>query len=150
MIQSYKNPKQITRLVETLHRASSNALILVSHSIGSCQLEEVLLQLPNVYVLYVQGSRGDFVTVQNYLNAIDWLLSNGFEFDWLINLSAQDYPIRSLKQIERALQKTQYDGFLECFKVFSEESPWGIAEGKTRYYYRYRKIDRNLPEWQKT
>lgn len=149
LIQSYKNPSQITRLVQTLRRAS-DALILVSHSVGSCQLEEALLQLPNVYVLYVEGSRGDFVTVQNYLNAIDWLLSNNFEFDWLVNLSGQDYPIRSLHQLEQTLQTTQYDGFMECFKVFSEESPWGITEGKTRYFYRYHKFDRNLSERKKS
>jgi len=30
--------------------------------------------------------------MQGYLDALDWLFSHQIDFDWLINITGQDYP----------------------------------------------------------
>lgn len=150
LIQTHKNPAQIERLVYAIKALSPNSLVLVSHDFSSCDLEETVFQtLSDVQVIPGKGGRGDFSIVQGYLNAIDWLLKHQIKFDWLINLSGQDYPIQPLSQLERFLRTTHYDGFLEYFKVFSPESHWSQREGRSRYLYKYQKLDIHLSEWQK-
>ena len=149
-IQSYKIPEQIYRLVNIIKDSSPDSLIIVSHDSQGCALSEAKLQtLPNVFVLYGKGGRGDFLTVQKLLDGIGFLLENKFDFDWFINLSGQDYPIKPIKQIETELDLTEYDGFLEYSDILNSPNNWEVREGKTRYYYRYEYISQ-LPESIKT
>ena len=151
LIQTHKNPEQIYRLIRTIKKSSSNSQVIVSHDFSGCNLDVAPLDdLSGVQVLSAKGARGvDFAIFQNYLDAVEWLLSNNIDFDWLVNLTGQDYPIQPISQIENFLAETSYDGFLEYFEVFSKESHWSIREGYTRYYYKYQQIINNLPESQK-
>jgi len=148
LILSHKNPKQIYRLIRTIKTASPDCCIVLSHDPRNCDVDVSQLEkIPGVYVLFATADRGDFSLVQNYFAAVDWLLSNSIDFDWLIKLSAQDYPTQPISEIEDSLSKTQYDGFMEYFQVFSPESHWSIKEGSGRYLYRYKKIPLHLPNW---
>ena len=150
LLQTHKNPAQIYRLVRTLKTSSPDAEVLVSHDFTTCNLDSSVFQnLSGVHLIPGTGGRGDFSIVQGYLDAVDWLLSHQIEFDWLINLSGQDYPIQPLPDIEQFLARTSYDGFLEYFEVFSKQSHWSLREGYTRYLYRYHPLGFELSEWQR-
>lgn len=150
LIQTYKNPEQIYRLVCLIKKQAPNSQVIVSHDFSNCNLDVAALQnFPKVQVFPGQGGRGDFATVQRYLDAVEWLLSNNVDFDWLVNITGQDYPIQPLSQIENFLTETSYDGFIEYFNVFSKESHWNIREGCSRYLYKYKQLVLDLPEWQK-
>jgi Core-2/I-Branching enzyme len=152
LIQSHKSPEQIYRLVRTIKKSCPDAFIILSHDFSISNLDVARLKdLSGVEVIPGLGGRGDFSIVQGYLNAVGWLFSNNINFDWLTNLSGQDYPTKPLLQIQRFLAETHYDGFLEYFKVFSEESHWSLREGTTRYLYQYQKLKSlsKLPEWLK-
>ncbi|WP_208346679.1 beta-1,6-N-acetylglucosaminyltransferase, partial [Aetokthonos hydrillicola] len=106
--------------------------------------------LSNIEVIPAKGSRGvDFSIIQNYLDAVKFLKDNNIHFDWLINITGQDYPTQPLSETQKFLAETTYDGFLEYFEVFSKESHWSIREGYTRYYYKYNQLLSHLPEGQK-
>ncbi len=142
LIQTFKAPEQIYRLVQIIKKSSPGAYVLVSHDFTTCDLDITLLQnLPGVEVLRLsgKGGRGDFSMLQGYLDAVDWLFSHNTAFDWVINLSGQDYPTQPLPQIEKFLAETKYDGFLEYFDPLSdsEHNPWGSSEGRNRYLYKY-------------
>ena len=142
LIQTYKNLEQIYRLVQILKKSSPASHILVSHNFTTCNLDTTLLKkLPGVEVLRLscKGGRGNFSIIQGYLDAIEWLFSHNIEFDWLINLSGQDYPTQPLPQIEKFLAETKCDGFLKYFEVFSnsKHNPWGIKASRNRYLYQY-------------
>jgi len=139
LIQSHTNPEQIYRLVEIIQKSSNSAQIILSHDFSSCDLDTLTLQKSGVQVLTGKGGRGDFVIIQAYLNAIKWLTQHQINYDWLIYLSGQDYPIKPISEIEDFLAKTNYDGFLEYFDVFSTKSHWSIHEGKSRYLFKYQK-----------
>lgn len=150
LLQTHKNQEQIARLVRIIKKSSPGSEVLVSHDFTSCNLDSSVLQnLSGVHVIPGEGGRGDFSIVQGYLDAVEWLLSCQIEFDWLINISGQDYPIQPLAKIENFLAQTNYDGFLEYFKVFSKQSHWSMREGQTRYLYRYQKLGFELTEWQR-
>jgi hypothetical protein len=142
LIQTFKEPEQIYRLVQIIKKSSPASQILVSHDFSACDFNVTQLQsIPGVEVLRLsgKGGRGDFSMIQGYLDAVDWLFSHNTDFDWLINLSGQDYPTQPLPRIEKFLAETKYDGFLEYFKALSdsEQNPWGISEGHNRYLYQY-------------
>ncbi len=141
-IQTFKNPAQIYRLVRTIKKSSPESHILISHDFTVSNLDIAPLQdLPEVDLLRLRGKggRGDFSMIQGYLDAVDWLLSHNTKFDWLINLSGQDYPTQPLPRIEKFLAETKYDGFLEYDDAFSESEHnlWPADEGRTRYLFQY-------------
>jgi hypothetical protein len=106
--------------------------------------------MDGIYIIedYVPIRWGDFSQVRMMLHAIEWI-SNRLEFDWLVFISGQDYPIQPPHQIERFLETTHYDGFLrsaaledptpcgpvECMKENSPQKRCKDCE--TRYYYQY-------------
>lgn len=150
LIQTHKNPDQIYRLVRTIKHLSPDSQIVISHNFDGCNLDTAALhQLPGVQVLPCQGGRGDFSLIQRYLDAIDWLLNHDIDFDWLINLTGQDYPTQPLSEIEEFLAETSYDGFIEYFEIFSQQSHWSKREGNNRYCYKYKQVVSDLPEKQK-
>jgi len=151
-IQTYKNPEQIYRLVQTIKKSSPESYVLVSHNFTRSNLNVALLQnLPDVEVIRGKGGRGDFSLMQGYLDALDWLFSHQIDFDWLINITGQDYPTQPLPQIEKFLAETKYDGFLDYFELSanSNPNPWCNRECSDRYFYEYWWVSRNLSLWQR-
>jgi len=152
LIQTHKNPEQIYRLVQTIKKSSPKSFVLISHDIKGCYLDESPLRnLPDVEVIRGEGGRADFSIIQGYLDAVEWLLSRKIQFDWLFNISGQDYPTQPLPQVERFLAETKYDGFLEYFDVLSdsEQNLWGSREGRDRYLYQYWRSGGYLSTWQR-
>ncbi len=141
IIQTFKAPEQIQRLVQTIKRSSPSSEIIISHDYTISQLDVEPLQALGVQVLKLKGKggRGDFSMLQGYLDAIEWAYNHQIQFDWVINLSGQDYPTQPLSAIEQFLELTNHDGFLNYFEAFSdrEENPWGSQEGRNRYLYQY-------------
>jgi hypothetical protein len=152
LLQTHRDPGQIHRLVQTL-RSSNNAFILVSHNRAGCDLSTVPLEaLSNVAVTRVEvgDARGRFSLEQVYLDAIEWLFQQKIKFDWLVNLTGQDYPIQPLSTIEDCLANTHYDGFIEYFDALvAQNNPWGVREGSDRYLYHYRWVSGELSSWQR-
>jgi O-antigen/teichoic acid export membrane protein len=117
-LQTHSRPAQVTRLVETICDGSPHALVLISHDREGPPLETAKLAAHNVHVLVEQGGYGDFSHLDRYLAAVDWLDDNGIDYDWLENLTGQDYPIRPIAEIEATLANTDADGFLLYSPVF--------------------------------
>jgi len=151
LIQTYKNPEQIYRLVKLITNTTSNSFILISHNFNSCSLSTSLFQeFKNVAIISNNGvMMGSFAILQGFLDAIDWLLNQQIKFDWLINLSGQDYPTQPLSKFENFLESTKYDGFIEYFDVYSQQSPWNKRTVNARYLYHYKHFQQYLSPWQR-
>ncbi|MEM6752984.1 MAG: beta-1,6-N-acetylglucosaminyltransferase [Cyanobacteria bacterium P01_C01_bin.38] len=151
LIQTYKNPEQIYRLVRLIKNTTSNSVIVISHNFSSCNLNiKLLKKLHNVEVLPNNGvMMGSFSILQGFFDAIGWLLNQRIHFDWLINLSGQDYPTQPLCKVEKLLNNTNYDGFVEYYDVYSKQSPWSKKIVNTRYLYSYKHFKEYLSPQQK-
>ena len=143
-IQTHQNPEQIYRLVRAIKRSSPDAQILINHNFNRCDLDLTPLQdLSDIHLLQNQEYliRGDFsCQVQPYLNAVNWLWENNSDFDWLINLTGQDYPTQPLSETENFLAQTDCDGFIAYWDVFGGDSYWDRDKGFKRYYCTYWRI----------
>jgi hypothetical protein len=150
-IQSHRDPEQIYRLARTLRRGSPRSPIVVWHDFTKCDLDAApLAELPDVHLLRSSWPlvRGTFSNqVQTYLAVIDWLEREGLSYDWLVNLSAQDYPVTPLATIEAFLDAATCDGFLRYWDVLSPASPWSRRKARARYWYRYWRLSPAAEPW---
>ncbi|MBD2778356.1 N-acetylglucosaminyltransferase [Iningainema sp. BLCCT55] len=151
LIQTYKNPEQIYKLVKVIKKSSPNSYVLISHNYNGCILDQTPIQnLTDVSIIENKIKLRDFSITQAYLDAINWLFYHQIQFDWLVNLSGQDYPTQPLPKIEKFLANTRYDGFIQYFDVLSPQSPWSVKVGCDRYFYQYKSLlPKDLPIEQK-
>ena len=140
-IQNHLGPSQVRRLVATLQRACPESFILVGHDgfAGSCSASELRQALGvDVFAFREPAKRGYFSLIEPYFDAVDWLSREGIAYDWLVYLSAQDYPTRPLGSFEDLLATTEYDGFLRFWDAADPVNPWGRRrQGIVRYFYQY-------------
>jgi hypothetical protein len=142
-LETHRQPQQVERLVSTLHRWAPDSLIVVNHDQSGEPLDESLLNGLGAVVQYARGGYSDLSHPRRWLQTVDWLRANGIEYDWLSNLSGQDYPIRPLTEVHAELAISDADAYVETFDVFDpEQTPWGLARGNTRYRYHHRRLGR--------
>lgn len=152
-LQTHARPAQVARLVRV-----TDAMVLISHDVAGPALNVAGLRaLGSVHVFPERGGYGDFSHVGRYLAAVDWLDANGIDYDWLENLTGQDYPLRPVAEIEDALAMADCDGFLQYSPVFPERVPAGADRGTpgytlvravdaaTRYDYRHWRLGKPTP-----
>jgi len=150
-IASHTNPQQIVRLVETLRAGSSTASIVIHHDYSKSYLDPAAFEgMHNIYIIeeYIPVQWGAFSLTEMTLHSFRWIL-NHLEFDWLVFISGQDYPIQPLSHIEQFLENTPYDGFMrgvaleDAIPCGPDECPIRKSPGKlcvdcvSRYYYQY-------------
>jgi hypothetical protein len=133
-MQTHSRPAQLARLVKVITEGSPDAVVLVSHDAAGSPLDVAALEsLGNVRVTLEQGGYGDFSHLDRYLAAVDWLDANGIEYDWLQNLSGQDYPLRPIAEIEADLAAAGTDGYLLYSPVFPDRIPDDADRGAAGY-----------------
>jgi Core-2/I-Branching enzyme len=107
-IASHTNPEQVARLARRLRRDSAGALIVIHHDESQSHLgADRFADDPNIIVVRrsVAVEWGQFSQVELVLRGLDALLASGRDFDWVVLLSGQDYPIRPLAEFEADLAR---------------------------------------------
>ncbi|MEP6800029.1 MAG: beta-1,6-N-acetylglucosaminyltransferase [Lapillicoccus sp.] len=146
-IQSHKSPGQVLRLIDRIRRSSDGeTIVLVSHQVGGEPLTLADITAGGEGVLLPSsGGYGDFTHVDRYLESVAWLVDHDDPFDWFVNISGQDYPVRPLRVMEQELAQGGDDAWLGFFDAFGPASKWPLARAHTRYEFRHRRI-RNLSD----
>ena len=157
-LQTHARPAQIARLVRVIAAGSPNAMVLISHDKSGPALDVAALRaLGNVHVLLHKGGYGDFSHLDRYFAAVDWLDANDVDYQWIENLTGQDYPLRPIADIEDALARADTDGLLQYSPVFPERVPGGADHGtpgftlvqavdaRMRYDYRHWRLGKWRP-----
>lgn len=143
VVLSHQHPEQVLRLARTLRTGSPSCTLVIHHDDRRVGLDEAALSalggvervLPPTPVAWGWTSQLDAL-----LRCLRHALERA-EFEWLVVLSGQDYPIRPLPESERELMEGEFDAYLEGFVV--EPPTWsrGAAdEFARRYFYRYRTV----------
>ena len=156
LIQSHRNPAQISQLVATLRTGCPGSHVVISHDDRSPPLDPAMFGNDDrVHLTTGRGGRGDFLIVDGYLSALKFIRDRGIDFEWLVNLSGSDYPVSSLRTLSEELAATGTDGFLHHFDVLKEDpremAPmfWPQGHGRDRYYFQYRKLSDTLSATQR-
>jgi Core-2/I-Branching enzyme len=142
VILSYRSPEMLARLVRTLRAGSPEATIAVHHDARRCaapRLPAAQFIAPAWTVEWGHGSQ-----LAAVLRCLRWALARS-DFDWLVLLSGQDYPVRPLPAIEADLARTELDAFVETLPV----GPLRLRRGRVdefarRYHYRWGRVPGRL------
>lgn len=108
IILAHKNPRQVVRLIDALNvpRATS-FFIHVDKKVAASVCQELtnnLAAYPNVrFVERYNSAYASFGLVEATMAGLTAAIESDFDFDYLINLSGQDYPIKTFEQIRAKL-----------------------------------------------
>lgn len=150
-IQSHKNPAQVLRLIDRIRRSSDGeTIVLVSHQAGPAPLSQADISTGGEGVLLPsRGGYGDFSHVERYLESVSWLFAHDDPFDWFVNISGQDYPVRPVAEMQHELRDGGGDAWLEIYNAFGPDSSWPVARARTRYEFRHWRVARLSDRWQR-
>jgi Core-2/I-Branching enzyme len=144
IIQTFDWLAQIQRLVKTILTSDPRGYVVICHNSDrfSVSDDDIGEPLRARVINQPGGNRVDFYMVDTYLQALSLAIREGFDFDWVMNLTGQCYPLRSLANFGAELTRRGADAFLLHRKVLQErEDLWGIwekREAQSRYSYRYK------------
>lgn len=117
IILAHKYPEQLTRLIHRLNTETSSFFIHIDQKADQEIYNQIVTQLstlPNVYFLKRYNTYwGSFNLVKATFEGIKEIFLRRIDFDYVIFLSGQDYPIKSNSQIEKFLLKNEGKEFIE-------------------------------------
>ena len=139
LVWTHTRPEQIFRVLRTLRALSPDAPIVVHHDPRGCALDAAAVAaLGNVHVLYAEAALkwGDVSVLDALLRCLRWVEAN-LDYDWVIHLSGQDYPIRPLAELEERLATEGKDGYLIHNRLGTEPEvvPARLNEEPVRRYF---------------
>lgn len=148
LIISHTLPDQLLRLCSVLRCGSPGARIVVHHDERRSQVD--LAGLATLGVERIAPASpvewGDFTHLALHVRCLRWLLER-HDFDWVVLLSGQDYPIRPVSQIERSLAQasTPFDALIEATPCPRPRWRGRWDEFALRYHYRWHPLPASAP-----
>lgn len=163
LILVHRLPDQFKKLFKAIYHSDNYYLIHVDKKSPNSIHKDVLtflLEYPNVSILQSTNVIwGGYSMVQAELNGIKRLLSFNIEWDYFINLSGQDYPLKSQEEIQIFLggnknnfinvlnQKKDRPNTLNRIKYYYAENEFSVSEAKFRRSYIRRTIPYIGTQW---
>lgn len=144
LVLSHSRIPQLLRLICTLRSGSPQATVVVHHD-GRVEPLDTALAL-EAGADHVIGAPepvwwGDLSMVEALLRSLRWIDEN-VDYDWVVQLSGQDYPGRPLRDLERHLALGSAEGYVRHERVGSERDV-GVLPADSmvrRYFFRYRHL----------
>jgi hypothetical protein len=140
LIASHTLPDQALRLASTLRRGGAESLVM-HHDDRRCGIDRGALSALGVRLVEPawQANWGEVSLLATILRCLRWCLEHT-DFEWLVLLSGQDYPIRPLVQIEQSLAEADVDAFIETLPCERPGLRGPVDEFAGRYFFRWRRI----------
>jgi Core-2/I-Branching enzyme len=140
LILNHRPPAQLMRLVTTLRLELPEAPIVVHNDESRTHLPVSALDpLGHAYLLTSDDSLpwGGFGMVDAIYRSMAWMVEH-IEFDWLILLSGQDYPIKPLATLGDYLAAIRADVMMEATPIDQLTNRKARRNRHYRYLYQYR------------
>ena len=117
LVLVHRLPDQFKKLFKAIYDSANFYVIHIdkkaNQEIGK-DVEDFLGQYPNVHLLNSENVIwGGYSMVQAELDGIKYLLSMDEKWDYFINLSGQDYPLKSQKIIKEFLSKNNGKSYIK-------------------------------------
>jgi hypothetical protein len=140
---NHRDPTQLMRLIATLRLELPDAPVVVHNDKFRTRIAASALEsFGNAYLLTSEEPIywGDFSVVAAYWRSLAWMIKH-IEFDWLILLSAQDYPIKPLANLEGYLAASGADVLLSATPISQLAARKDRRIRRRRYLYQYRSAE---------
>jgi len=117
LVLVHRLPEQFKKLFKAIYEPSNFYLIHIDKKANQQIGEEVtnfLQKYPNVHILKSENVIwGGYSMVQAELDGMKYLLEMDAKWDYFINLSGQDYPLKSQKIIKEFLSKNNGKNYIK-------------------------------------
>jgi hypothetical protein len=140
IILAHKLPEQMVRLVRKLNTDGTSFLIHIDKKTDNETFNRMVAPLSEYEnISFLPRHRryyGDYNIVRATLEGIQNLLVLDKQFDYVMLLSGQDYPIKSNSQIDQVLKESDGQSYMEFFSLPSEK--WEDEDGglnRIRYWH---------------
>ena len=118
LIMAHKNPGQVYRLVERLTDGSSEFFIHIDTKVDIVPFEVLKSLGTNVHFLKrFDSTWGGYGLIRPFMQGLQTVKAHPKNFDRVILLSGQDYPIKSNDEINRFFETSPYSVFLNYFPI---------------------------------
>ena len=135
-------PERLSRLAATLRAGSPRGSIAVHHDEAGGSLDLPRLRDLDVDVLEASSAPpGSAAEMMMLVRCLRELLSSA-RFDWLVVLSADEYPVRPVPEIEASLAAIDADAVMERHPCPVPELRRGesVDESALRYHFRWSRV----------
>jgi hypothetical protein len=142
LVLNHRQPPQLVRLLTTLRAQLPDAPIVVHHDIFHGEFPADLVEPIGDVHLLTSGKRvawGDFSLVDVYCWSLAWMTEN-LDFDWVVLLSAQDYPIKPLAGLAYELTRDGADAVMRGTPISQRSTAAERRDMRRRYYFQYRPV----------
>jgi len=140
LVLNHRHPAQLVRLLETLRSQLPDSPIVVHHDVYREELPSALTaHIGNVHLLASEKRIvwGDFGLAEVYCWSLTWMREH-LDFDWVVVLSAQDYPIKPLVGLADDLVKNGADAVFRADPISQLATVAECINARHRYFYQYR------------
>jgi hypothetical protein len=136
IVSAYKYLDQLERLVRRLHDVAVDVFIHVDRRSGAIDtLVTTTHDLPGVHFLDRHACRwGDFGHVAASLKGIEAITAQTGEYDYVVLLTGQDYPIKTNRQIRDTLRQAAGRSFMNYFPLPTSEWEGGGLDRIERWH----------------
>ncbi len=140
LIMAHKDPKQLHRLVSRLNDGTSEFFIHIDQKADFSQFQTVKEFGTIVHFTErFDATWGGYGLIKPYLSAMKAVKDSPKEFDRILLLSGQDYPIKSNVYINDFFKNAPYSNFIDYFPIPNYQKwPGGDRGGWYRvdkYYF---------------
>ena len=138
-ITGYKSPRQFSWLFNAIYNSGDIYVVHVDQKASDevhSQFRRIAGDSDNViFSPSINISWGGTGLIQAEMQAVKLALEARYDWDYLVNLTAQDYPLRSIEDIRAELRKNWPYNFVGCL-------PIGLTHWKIKKRRWFRHIDR--------
>jgi hypothetical protein len=149
LVLSHRDPPLLNRLVGRL-TAGTNTAVVVHHDPTGPELDlsrsDSVLRMP--YPVHAEWGRMSLALA--VINGLRFAVTHVPELSWVLAISGQDYPTRSMTAIEDDLARSSKDAYLRHFRVDrqpgKDEHHW-LPVTRRRYMHKMRipRTHRSVP-----
>jgi Core-2/I-Branching enzyme len=149
LILNHRGPTQLVRLLTALRSQLPDAPLVVHHDIFNGELPGAAVRhIDNVHLL-TSGKRmiwGDSSITEVCHWSLTWMREH-LEFDWLVLLSAQDYPIKPLVGLVDELARNDTDVVFRAAPIGQLPTAAARRAMRRRYLFQYRPAAPDRRRW---
>jgi hypothetical protein len=145
IILTHKNPSQVIRLIRRLEAPDVNFAIHIDREAPDSVYQPLWDAFADsghhVFAERVPVMWGTFGIAHGIMKGIEALCRSGFDYDYAILVSGQDYPLRPHEDIVAQLEKRQGQELMECwqFPIDDWEPDGGFDRVNRHHFFIFRR-----------
>lgn len=139
VILVHKNPQQFGQLIASLECDHAHFYVHVDKHSDISQFKKAIIGIDSQKITFLKrfdGRWGGFGIIKAEVHALRTIVQSKVDFDFILLLSGQDYPIKSSSYIFDFLSKNKEKSFVDYFPMPFAQWPNGGMDRIHRYHFK--------------